>query len=86
MAQVKWRKVHYDNLPHNFFSMGILSPNGRFFVGARYDYSNEYPKHSGLNWGILDLYTSEYKDNFRLRRDAVAYIETFGFRTLENAS
>jgi len=66
--QVDWSNVNYADLPYTFWGIGILSPCGRYFVGSRSEGSTIYIP----NWAILDLYTHEYIDGFRYRRDAVA--------------
>lgn len=69
--QAKWRSVNYADLPHLFYGRGIVSPCGRFFVSVR----SAGSKYNALNWGVLDLYTSQFIDGFRFRRDAVASVE-----------
>ena len=73
----KWRKADYANLPNQFSGNGIVSPCGRFYVSTRYVNST----YHALNWAVLDLYTDEFVDNFRFRRDAVAYAEKHFTRT-----
>ncbi len=66
--QADWSNVNFADLPHSFYGRGIVSPCGRFYVSTRSEGSRPY----SLNWAILDLYTHEYIDGFRFRRDAVA--------------
>jgi hypothetical protein len=71
--QINWSNVNYADLPHTFYGRGILSPCGRYYVSTRSEGSQIYC----LNWAMLDLYTNEYVDGFRFRKDAVAYAESY---------
>jgi len=69
---LKWKVAHYaDVMPAQFMSNGLVTSDGRFFVGARYAKSSG----SHLNWGAMDFRKEIYADGFRYRRDAQAFVE-----------
>lgn len=75
--KLRWKIVNYaDVMPAQFMSNGLVTSDGRFFVGARYIKSSG----SHLNWGALDFREGVYADKFAYRRDAVAYVESGGFK------
>jgi hypothetical protein len=71
--QKNWSNINYINLPHTFYGRGIVSPSDRFYVSVR----SVNSRPNALNWGVLDLYTDQYIDGFRFRKEAVAYVESY---------
>ena len=72
---MRWKIAHSDTpMPAGFMGNGLISSDERFFVGARFVRSGG----SHLNWGVLDLRTHAFVDNFRYRRDAQKYVEMGG--------
>ena len=70
--RLRWKKVNYaDSLPMQFMSSGIVTSDGRFFVGARYVNSSG----SHLNWGAIDFLKGVCVDEFDRQRDAKAFVE-----------
>ena len=75
--KLRWKIVNYaDALPAGFSSKGLVTSDNRFFVGSRYVGSSG----SHANWGALDFREGVYADKFAYRRDAVAYVESGGFK------
>jgi hypothetical protein len=72
---MKWRNIRYASpMPANFMHAGIQTPDGRFYVSARY---SEFRTNT-LNWAVLDWKTGTYMDGFAYRRDAKRFVEMGG--------
>ena len=71
--KTRWSKVQYNKLPHSFSTYnGIVSPCNRYYVSTRIIGSS----YNAQNWAVLDLITLDYKDGFRFRREAIAFVES----------
>ena len=72
----KWKQARYQTvMPAQFMGNGLISSDERFYVAARFVGSGSH----NLNWGALDLLTHTFADEFRYRRDAIAFVEKGGF-------